>query len=95
MLDRQKMEDSNYRSWISQNLMGPILTGHHSQTYSTEQYIPVWLTDSQQLFYLEGLLTGEASRLLTYVTVTDANYEDARGMSQKRYGYDMIKEELL
>ena len=43
------------------------------------------LTDSQKLFYLKGLLTGEASRLLASVTVTDANYEVAKEMLISRY----------
>ena len=44
------------------------------------------LTDSQKPFYLEGgLLRGEASRLLTSITVTDVNYEVARELLKKRY----------
>ena len=43
------------------------------------------LTDSQKLFYLKGLLTGEAARLLTSVNVTDANYSVARDILKTRY----------
>ena len=43
------------------------------------------LTDSQKLFYLKGLLTGEAASLLTSVNVTDANYSVARGILKTRY----------
>ena len=43
------------------------------------------LSSSQKLFYLIGLLTGEAKRLLSAITTTDANYGEARTMLQERY----------
>ena len=43
------------------------------------------LTDPQKFFYFNGLLTGEASRLIASVTVTDANYEVAKEMLKSRY----------
>ena len=43
------------------------------------------LSSSQKLFYLKGLLTGEAKRL-SAITITDANYGEARTMLlQERY----------
>ena len=43
------------------------------------------LSSSQKLFYLIGLLTGEAKRLLSAITITDANYGEARTMLPERY----------
>ena len=43
------------------------------------------LSRSQKLFYLKGLPTGDAKRLLSAVTNTDANYDVARDLLKDRY----------
>ena len=43
------------------------------------------LSKAQKLFYLKGLLTGDAARLVASLTNTDANYDVAREMLKERY----------
>ena len=66
--------DGSYSQWVS-----------FSDLFDGAVHANPNLTGSQKLFYLKGLLTGEAKRLLTYITITDANYEEARDILKNRY----------
>ena len=72
-LDLPKL-DGSYSQWISFRVLfdGAV----HSNSS---------LTDSQKLFYLKGLLTGEAKRLLSAIAITDANYSEAKEILKQRY----------
>ena len=66
--------DGSYSQWVS-----------FSDLFDGAVHANPSLTGSQKLFYLKGLLTGEAKRLLTSITITDANYEEARDILKNRY----------
>ena len=66
--------DGSYSQWAS-----------FSDLFNGAKDSSTTLTDPQKLFYFKGLLTGEASRLVASVTVTDANHEVAEEMLKSRY----------
>ena len=66
--------DGSYSQWVS-----------FSDLFDGAVHANPNLTGSQKLFYSKGLLTGEAKRLLTSITITDANYEEARDILKNRY----------
>ena len=43
------------------------------------------LTDAQRLQYLKASLKGDAAKIISHLTITDANYAGARNALQKRY----------
>ena len=43
------------------------------------------LTDAQRLHYLKPSLKGDAAKIISHLTITDANYAGARNALQTRY----------